>query len=283
MTPRRVRSTLLAALSLLLTSSAAHAQVSASASITRERTTYHFDAPSSYDTAALVPHFFEQAYVLDNVWLALAWTRSRIVPGVTRVAATPVRQQRATDYDTFYNPGSVVWVSGTTGDAQVHGVRVEHELSLGQSRGITWSGGYRFQLDRANFLDGYRTDVRNGVLVSAQTVTTREYTDAQRHDVFFSATGSRGLGQMWLLRVSATGTPATLSRLAIRLPDKYPDQTLVYHAAGVSGLVRLEFARRMSRLPWSLHLEGGRTWSYRSTAALSRRLLSAGVTVGGPR
>ena len=38
----------------------------------RDRFTYHFTDPSSFDTAVLVPHFFEQRYVADNVWVDAA-------------------------------------------------------------------------------------------------------------------------------------------------------------------------------------------------------------------
>lgn len=280
MTPHALRRAALLAHGLLLVATTLCAQVRVGTSVTRERTDYHFDAPSSYDTADLVPHFFEQHYELDNVWIEAALTHRAVVPGVTRVAATAVRQRLATDYDTFFNPGGVVWVSGTTGDARVHSMRVEHEVAVGRSHGVAWTGGYRFQLDRASFLDGYRTDVRNGVLVSARTVTSPEYTSAQRHEVFVRGSGARAVGQRWLLTLRGTASPATLSRLAIRLPEKYPNQTLVYNASGPSGAVRLELARSVSRLPFSLHLESGRTWSYRSTARASRRAVTAGITFG---
>jgi hypothetical protein len=34
----------------------------------RDRFQYHFANPSSFDTPAPVPHFFEQRYVADNIW-----------------------------------------------------------------------------------------------------------------------------------------------------------------------------------------------------------------------
>ena len=33
--------------------------------------TYRFTNPSSFDPGPLVPHFFEQRYALDNLWLAI--------------------------------------------------------------------------------------------------------------------------------------------------------------------------------------------------------------------
>ncbi|MFN7980665.1 MAG: hypothetical protein U0Q11_02300 [Vicinamibacterales bacterium] len=191
-----------------------------------------------------------------------------------------MRQLPATDYDTFNNPGGVVWVSGTTGDARVHSVRLDHAIDLGRTGAVSWSGGYQLQIDRASFLAGHRTDVRNGVLVSEQTVTTAEYTSAQRHNVFFSGAGARDLGRRWQARLTATAAPASISRLAIELPAKYPGQTLVYTAAGLSALARLELMPRVSPLPVSVHLEVGRAWSYRSTASASQRTLALGVTIG---
>lgn len=279
MTVGTVVGTLLVAIGLSCLTQPLAAQVSVEVSVAHERADYHFDGPSSYDTVELVPHFFEQHYVLDNVWLE-AMVRHRA--GVTRVGATPVRQLPATDYDTFNNPGGVVWVSGTTGDARVHSVRLDHAIDLGRTGAVSWSGGYQLQIDRASFLAGHRTDVRNGVLVSEQTVTTAEYTSAQRHNVFFSGLVAHDLGRRWQARLTATAAPASIARLAIELPSKYPGQTLVYTAAGLAALARVELTPRVSRLPVSVHLEGGRAWSYRSTARASQRRLAVGVTVGRP-
>src|SRR5262245_64089340 len=45
------------------------AQVQIGIEAQRDRFTYHFENPSSVDTPFLVPHFFEQTYNADNIWL----------------------------------------------------------------------------------------------------------------------------------------------------------------------------------------------------------------------
>src|SRR6185295_12632642 len=83
----------------------------------RDRFTYHFDNPSAFDTPQLVPHFFEQRYVSDNLWLAASVRYVAAFPWETSVAVTLDRTLPATDYDTFFNPDGTVIVSGTSGDA----------------------------------------------------------------------------------------------------------------------------------------------------------------------
>ena len=73
----------------------------------RDRATWHFDNPSTYDTTTPVPHFFEQHYVLDNTWLVgtIGWRAG--LEWQTQVGVTPTREALATDYDTFVDPGAV--------------------------------------------------------------------------------------------------------------------------------------------------------------------------------
>ncbi|MEQ1730802.1 MAG: hypothetical protein ABL982_20730 [Vicinamibacterales bacterium] len=91
-------------------------------------------------------------------------------------AATAGRRATATDYDTFFNPDGAVWVSGTTGEARMHSVRLAQAVDLGRIGPVALTGGYSLRIDLADFLEGDRTDARNGVVVSKRVVTTREYT-----------------------------------------------------------------------------------------------------------
>lgn len=277
------RRALCASLALLLIAcftSTASAQVSVGTEVTRERTTYHFDAPSSYDTSELVPHFFEQHYVLDNIWLNVSASYRAGADWRTSVGVTPVRQALATDFDTFFNPGSVVWVAGTTGDARVHSIRIEQEADLGRARGFLLSGGYRLQVDFADFLEGDGTDTRNGVLISRRLVTTREYTNAQSHQIFLRASHSASLSPRWQVRLSGDVSPAAVARLAVQLPDKYPGQTLVYSTSSLLTIGMVDVARTRSNWPIAVHARAGHAWRYSSTRRASRDLLSLGVSVG---
>lgn len=257
----------------------ASAQVSVGVSAVRERSIFHFDAPSSYDTTDLVPHFFEQRYVLDNVWFHVAIDYRAGARWRTRVSATPVRQALATDYDTFYNPDGNVWVAGTTGDARVHSLRIEQQVDAGRTGPIVWTGGYRLRLDAADFLAGLRTDTRNGILIASRIVTTAERTLAQVHEVFFRAEHARPLGAVWQLDLTADASPALLTRLAIQLPDKYPGQTLVYHAPGLGATAGATLTRRHQRWPVSIYVEAGRLWRYRSTQRAERTTATAGIAL----
>src|SRR5438128_2972697 len=109
----------LCVLCVLRGEAAAQTEIVVGVEARRDRFTYHFDNASSVDTPFLVPHFFEQRYVADNVWLAAT---ARYVAGIrweTTAGVTPPRTSTADDYDTFFDPdGSVVRV-GTTGGMSI--------------------------------------------------------------------------------------------------------------------------------------------------------------------
>lgn len=258
----------------------ANAQVSVGAAATRERLRWHFENPSSYDTPALVPHYFEQDYRLDTVWLT---TRASYRAGLdwqTTAAASPRVTRPATDYDTFFNPGDVTWVSGTSGDARVNGVLLSQAVELERIGGVRVSGGYRLRIDRADFLAGDRTDSRNGTVVSRTLVTTREFTTGQQHEVFVAASRDWPLTQRWTARAEADVSPAAINRLSIRLPDKYPGRTLVYRTTAAVTAGRIEISGGHSRWPLTLSLAGSRTWNYSSTQWVRRSALTLGASVG---
>ena len=264
----------------LLPGGTATAQVRIGTEATRDRALWHFENPSSYDTATLVPHFFEQDYVLDNLWLTLDARYRAGIDWHTTVAATPIRQALATDYDTFFNPGGVVWVAGTTGDARMHSFRLSQALELGQVGGVRLTGGYRLRIDLADFLDGDRTDVRNGTLVSRTTVTTREYTNGQVHEVFVAAERDWALRRGWTLRLSGDVAPTAVNRLAIRLPDKYPGRTLVYRTTNATTSGRLELTGGNARWPVTLSAGAMRSWNYSRSQWVRRHRLAAGISIG---
>lgn len=276
----RVRTALAAALFLAASASGAGAQVEVGAEVARDRALWHFDNPSSYDTADLVPHFFEQEYTLDNVWLKAGASYRAGIDWRTSVGFTPIRQARATDYDTFFNHGGVTWIAGTSGDARTRGFRFEQAVDLGRVGGVRLSGGYRVRVDRANFLDGDRTAVRNGTLVSRTTVTTREFTNGQLHEVFVQASRAWALAGDWEMRALGDITPAAVNRLAIQLPDKYPGQTLVFRTTNAVTTAALELARTGGGWPLAVSAAGTRSWNYSDAQKVVRTRLSAAITLG---
>ena len=259
---------------------AAAAQVRGGLEIVRERVTYHFDHPSSIDTVELVPHFFEQHYVLDNVWAAAGVSYRAGVPWDTSAGVTPTQTALATDYDTFFNPNGVVWVAGTTGDARIRSWRFGQQARLGRTGPLTVTAGYRLRVDAADFLEGDKTIVRNGILVSQEVVATREYTSAQRHEVFVGVRADRALSARWRLVAGGDVAPATINRLAVELPDKYPGVTLVYRTTTLTASGQLEVARTGTHWPIAVGVQAAGTASYSSDQHVSRTLVGASVTAG---
>ena len=261
----------------LMSAAASAQEVSAGVEVATDRSTWHFDNPSNHDAGGLVPHYFEQHYVLDNVWVTTAAAYRAGLDWTTRVAFTPVRQALATDYDTFFDAGNVVTVIGTTGDARLHSLKLEQALELGRLGRARLSGGYRLRVDRADFLAGDKTETRNGVLVSRSLITTREYTSGQTHELFVRAERRWNAGAHWEWSAQADAAPA-VHRLAIELPDKYPGQTLVYRTSGVATSGRVALTRNGA---WPIALSAGasRSWNYRSTQWVRRNTLGLGLTL----
>jgi hypothetical protein len=245
----------------------------------RDRFSYHFTNPSSFDTSALVPHFFEQRYVADNRWAEATLRYLAHVRWETFVGVTPRRAGTGDDYDTFFQPDGSVVVSGTTGGLSIRSFEVSQRAEVGRAGPIRLFAGYLFRLDRSDFGLGHKTVTRNGGLVEAMDVTTREMTSSQIHEILFGATASRDFGSQWHLSIGGELAPTTLGRLLVQLPDKYPGQDLVFVAKVLAGGARLAVTRS-GRWPIELSVEGGHTWRYRSSDWMSRDSIGARFAVG---
>ena len=263
----------------VLCAATASAQVAVGVEARRDRFTYRFDNPSSFDTPFLVPHFFEQRYVADNVWLMGSASYAAGIRWETSAGITPQRTAIADDYDTFFNPDGTVFVSGTTGGASIRSFQVSQRGEVARRGAAALVSGYRLRLDRADFHLGHKTVTRNGVVIEAIDVTTRETTSSQLHEFLFGFTTAFDLGHRWSLLVDTEVSPVALGRLLVRLPDKYPGQDLVFLATvGVAG-AQATLSRRLGEWGLAFSLDGGGTWSYRSTAALSRRVLGLRLAI----
>ena len=274
---RHLLALLACASALVAPSQAATQELSAGVELATDRSTWHFDNPSSHDDGGLVPHYFEQHYVLDNVWLTTSASYRASIDWTTRVAFTPVRQALATDYDTFFDRGNVVTVIGTTGDARMHGLKLEQALELGRRGRTRLSGGYRLRVDMADFLAGDRTETRNDVLVNRSIVTTREFTNGQTHELYLRGERRWDAGARWQWTAAADAAPA-VHRLSIQLPDKYPGQTLVYRTAGIATTGRVALTRS-GAWPVTLSATGARSWNYRRAQWVRRSSLALGLTL----
>ncbi len=254
------------AVAVIATARTAGAQVTVGAEYDRDRFTYHFDNPSTFDTAEPVPHFFEQRYDADNLWIVATARYRAGIAFETTAGVTPTRSTTAEDYDTFVDPGATI-VAGTTGAAMIGSWRIEQRAEVARAAAAVFSAGYRLRVDTTDFGVGENRVVRNGVLVSSAVVTSPEHTLSQMHEVFVGAT-ARGF--------AAEIAPATLGRLLVQLPEKYPGQDLVFTAKVATGSVSF----MLTRSRFTIGVRAQHAWSYSSAAALHRTILAVG---GGVR
>ena len=254
--------------------------ISVGVEATRDRFTYHFDNPSSFDTPQIVPHFFEQTYVADNVGLVATLHYVAGIPWETSGAATLPRTLPATDYDTFFDPDGTVIVSGTSGEARIHSFRVSQRGELGRSGPVAFVAGYVVRVDRANFGIGHKTIARNGRLVDAFDVTAPEMTSSLVQEFFFGAHGRLDVGSGWHMTIGGEAAPTTTGRLAIELPAKYPGQQFVFTATSLTATARLTLSRGSNRHPIELSIDAAHAWRYSSENYLSRERVAIRVAAG---
>jgi len=252
---------------------------SASVESRRDRFTYHFDNPSSFDTPQPVPHFFEQKYVADNVWLVGRAAYTAAARWFTTAGVTASRSTTADDYDTFFNPDGSVIVAGTTGGIDMRSFMIGQRAEVARRGGLAVVAGYRLRIDRATFQLGHRTVARNGMLVEASDVTTREATSSQLHEPLAGVTLALDPHRRWALTIESEMAPIAVARLLVQLPDKYPGRDLVFIAKAGTVSARAMLSRPAGRVRLGATIDAGRTWSYRSNARFSNQTVAIGLTI----
>ena len=271
---------LIATVALAALAAPASAQsVAVGVEIARDRFAYRFENPSSFDTAELVPHYFEQTYVADNLWLVASAHYTAGIPWETSGGATFERTLPATDYDTFVDPDGTVIVAGTSGDAVIRSIRISQRGDLGRAGPVGFAAGYSLRYDRANFLVGHKTVTVDGSVVQAYDVTDPETTSSLIQEFFFGVSAARRLGSGWRMMVAGDAAPATTGRLAIDLPAKYPGTTFVFVATSFTGSGHVVFTRVGRRRPLDLAMDVEHAWGYSSGSSLSRSRLSLRLSV----
>jgi hypothetical protein len=242
---------------------------------------FHFDNPSSFDTAELVPHFFEQTYDTDHVWTVvrvdhpLGRLRASFEGGVT-----PAATRGADDFDTFFQPDGNVIVSGTTGDASTQSWRLSERIEIRRGRLLRVGLAYSYRRDRARFHDGDGiTTTTLPPSIAHRLVTTRETTVSQLHAITWFGEMVRQLGPRDSIETVVDASPAALARLTVDLPDKYPGQLLAFDArvAMISG--RATYRHAWTHWSLSAGAGAGRTFSWRRDSRLDLRTLVATVGV----
>ena len=249
----------------------------------RDRFTYRFEHPSSFDTAELVPHFFVQRYVADNHWGRVRAGYS--INGIrlqTTVAAAPQITTYGDDIDTFLQPSGDVVTSGTTGNVSLRSWRVEQRVDLTRGRAVNVYAGYGYRGDRARFHEGHKAVTHTRPpSIERSIVTTRETTWSDVHQMRFGVDATRTSGA-WRALWHAEAAPS-IARLTVELPDKYPGRLLRFRAAPLFGRTGISVQRSIGGVLVGAGAEYSRAWNYRSKGTLNRDTLSLSASLGWRR
>lgn len=260
--------------------SAQTVSLDAIAGIERLDYTYRFDNDSSFDTAFLVPHFFEQRYERTAPIAGLQIRYRLLNRGMrTAVSFTTRTTGAASDVDTFFQPDGDVATSGTEGDAHQQSLAVSQLIDL-RSRGpLRLSVSFSWRRDSADFLPADRIVTHTQPpSETREFITDRELTVSQTFEVGIEAAhryepgGSAG----WAIETSARLTPALRARLLVQLPDKYPGRDIVFSAAGWGMGARAAASRPLGGVDAGAWASIERAGSWRRTARFSRGTIAAG-------
>lgn len=243
-----------------------------------DRLGYAFDTPSAIDTPFLVPHRYAQTYRLNNQWITTsARYRAAGSAMTTQFGVTPTTTARATDVDTFFNPGDDIVTSGTEGDAEVRSWRLA-QWSEGELGGVTLRVGYRYRRDNADFLPADVIVTRSRPpSVSRRFTTDQEFTSSQVHEFVIDSARTFVARGGWSVTGRLAASPLLLGRLSTRLPQKYPGQTIVGQARAAAFSARVEGARTKGRVPLIVAIEWGKSASYGTSRSMSRDVFELSV------
>jgi hypothetical protein len=250
----------------------------------RDRLRYEFASPSSIDTTFLVRHSFEQKYVGDNHWLVVSARYPAAGTSLeTETAFTPQRQTSGSDFDTFYNPGGDVVVSGTGGDVRMRSLRFTQWSEAWLFR-LAWRVGYSYRRDRSEFLPADIVLTHSNPPSERRRFTTdRETTTSESHELLLDLSKPLPLNERWTVVPGVTLSPLLRARLTTILPDKYPGEDLVYELVESALAARLQFAHRNGGRLIVWGMTWGQSWSYSKNRVFDRTGISATARVGWVR
>lgn len=236
--------------------------------VVHEKTAYHFDNPSSWDTPFLVPHFFEQRYSANKPMLVL---RARSPRWELEVGATPVRTATGSDYDTFFQPSGDVVVHGSSNDVRMRSWRAAEYVHAGM-----WRAGLAYARDQSKFPPVFSTTSHtNPPSVVASFTDTRESTTSDVLDLQIGI--ERNAGSIWRWGVDVA--PVTIARLTTNLPDKYADP-IQFSARAFSAASRVAAEWRVGRGSIAVSAQVGHAWRYGRRSSFTRQQARVTVAFG---
>ena len=258
---------------------AAGPTIAATVEARAESLRYRFENLSSFDTAALVPHFFEQTYDTDHLWLgARARYRLARIASETSASATSQATARADDLDTFFQPDGNIVLSGTVGNASLRAWRASQHFTFGETSPVHYGVVYSYRRDQARYHDGTRiVRTSSPPAETRETVTTREFVTSQIHEVQWFARWRPGTSG---LSLTLEGSPFVLGRLAIELPDKYPGRTLTFSSRAARLGAEAGIERSIGPMALEVAVRADRSFSYSSKARLRLQGVSFVVRAG---
>jgi hypothetical protein len=244
-----------------------------------EHVRYHFTDPSTFDTTALVPHFFEQAYDASNTWISIAADyRLAGAAARTEVALTPRVTTSGSDLDTFFDPSGDVIVSGTNGLVSLGSLAVADRFGITSWRGWTIGITVGYRRSRADFPPDFVIVTHTIPPSTTRMFTTdRETTTSQVVESGFTGAAGWRLGGAWRLNAWVDALPITRGLLTISLPDKYPGQDTTAAATAFGARGRLAIERAFRGVTAGAGATVGGVWSYEASSGYRTR--SAGVMV----
>ena len=257
-------------------------RASAGIEIRRDSSSYRFENPSSFDTATLVPHFFEQRYESARPWVVL----SVEYPALWRRWQTDLSVARwglgvGHDYDTFFQPTGDTVVYGTTADTEVQSFRLVQRTELGGAWGLRGRLSYVYRRDRSWFRPS-DSITRHSVPPSETRVFNagREITVAAVHEFRLGFVWTKAGLASTTVTLAMDGTPFALTRLVTQLPDKYGDRRIaaVARAFGWASSASIVSGNGPVRL--HLSVDYSRASPYSGTDRYSARGLAATASLG---
>ena len=249
-----------------------------------ERYWYHFDNDSAFDSAGLVPHYFEQHYDSGRTWLLLtAAYRLGEAAASTELGYSPEVTTFGSDIDTFFQPSGDVVTAGTRGHVFLQSFSITERLGLATWRGWETGVALGYRRSRARFPPDDR------IITHSQPASeTREFTSARETTISrviesgFTTSGRFPIPGGWRLTVRADLLPLTRAKLTVSLPDKYPGEDVTAEAQSLAVNARVSFERR-GRVNIGAAFDAGGARGYKKTQAYGRRnfAVAAFVGVGG--